>query len=111
MKKIDFEQERQWWNSKASTEESDIADMPINRMLRWRELERHLEGIETILEIGGGTGAFSIPLAKRGFRVTILIFQKTCLLKRRQKLKKFKTFLLSRRMLQICLSLMTTHLT
>jgi SAM-dependent methyltransferase len=68
----DFDRERQWWDAKAPKEESDSADESINRALRWREIERHLEGVQTILDIGGATGAFSIPLAKRGFQVTHL---------------------------------------
>ena len=67
-----FERERAWWNAKASSEEQDRADEAINRALRWREIERHLAGVETILDAGGGTGAFSIPLARRGYRVTHL---------------------------------------
>jgi len=66
----DFDRERQWWNAKAPEEELDSRDENINRALRWREIERHLPGTKTILDIGGATGAFSIPLAKRGFRVT-----------------------------------------
>lgn len=37
-----------------------------------REIARHLEGVETILDAGGGTGRFSIWLAKQGYRVTHL---------------------------------------
>jgi SAM-dependent methyltransferase len=66
----DFDREREWWNAKASNEESDLADEHINRALRWREIERHLPTTKTILEIGGATGAFSIPLAERGYEVT-----------------------------------------
>ncbi|HXS96882.1 MAG TPA: class I SAM-dependent methyltransferase [Candidatus Limnocylindrales bacterium] len=68
----DFDRERRWWDSKAFKEETDSADEGINRALRWREIERNLEGVETILEIGGATGVFSIPLAGRGFQVTHL---------------------------------------
>ena len=72
--KVDFEKEKEWWNTKAAREEQDFADEAIIRLLIWREIERHLQGIETILDIGAGTGAFSIPLAKRGFDVTHLDF-------------------------------------
>lgn len=66
----DFDRERQWWDAKAGREEMDLADENINRALRWREVERHLEGVQIILDIGAATGAFSIPLAQRGFHVT-----------------------------------------
>jgi SAM-dependent methyltransferase len=68
----DFDRERQWWDAKAPKEETGSADESINRALRWREIERHLEGARTILDVGAATGAFSIPLAKRGFHVTHL---------------------------------------
>ena len=68
----DFDRERQWWDAKAPKEEQGSADESINRALRWREIERHLEGVRTVLDIGGASGAFSIPLAKRGFHVTHL---------------------------------------
>ena len=59
-----------FWDAAAPVEERDLEDEAINRALRWRHLERHLAGVETVLDIGGGTGAFSIPLARRGLRVT-----------------------------------------
>ena len=76
---VDFERERAWWDAKAQQEENDLADEAINRALRWREIDRHLEGIRTVLDVGGGTGAFSIPLASRGFHVTHLDFSKAML--------------------------------
>lgn len=71
---VDFKREREWWNSKADREETDLADEAVNRALRWRELERHLDGVRTVLDVGGGTGAFSIPLARRGYQVTHVDF-------------------------------------
>jgi ubiquinone/menaquinone biosynthesis C-methylase UbiE len=72
--KVDSEREREWWDAKAPKEEKDLSDEAVNRALRWREIERHLEGVQTILSVGGGTGVFSIPLARRGFSVTHLDF-------------------------------------
>ena len=83
--KVDFEREKRWWDVKAPREEEDVGDMSINRALRWREIERHLEGVETILDIGAGTGAFSIPLAQRGFSVTHLDLSPAMLEIARQK--------------------------
>lgn len=59
-----------WWNSIVDIEENDLDDEMINRLLRWKEIRRNLKGVNTILDIGGATGAFSIPLAKEGFEVT-----------------------------------------
>ena len=72
MMQADFDRHKQWWDEKAVNEETDLADEAINRALRWREIERCLEGVRTILEVGGGTVVFSIPLAKRGYDVTYL---------------------------------------
>jgi len=68
--KTNFDQEKEWWNSKADSEEQDRADEVINRLLRWREIERRLSGVNSILDIGAATGAFSISLAQRGYEVT-----------------------------------------
>ena len=53
----------------APGKEKDAADEAINRALCWREIERHLEGVKTILDVGAGPGEFSIPLARRGYQV------------------------------------------
>ena len=82
---VDFEREQLWWNAKAHKEERDLADEAINRALRWRVIERHLDGIETILCVVGRTGAFSIPLAERGFTVTHVDFSPRMLDLARQK--------------------------
>jgi SAM-dependent methyltransferase len=85
--KVDFNREKEWWDTKADKEEKDLGDEIINRALRWREIEKHLGGIRTILDIGGGTGAFSIPLAQRGFSVTHVDFSSCVLEIARNKAK------------------------
>jgi ubiquinone/menaquinone biosynthesis C-methylase UbiE len=84
---IDFEREKNWWDAKSAKEERDLADEGFNRALRWREIERHLEGVKTILDIGAATGAFSIPLSERGFQVTHLDFSPAMLAIARAKAK------------------------
>jgi len=69
---VDFQRLRTWWDAKADREDKDTGDEAINRALRWREIERNIEGVESVLDIGAGTGAFSIPLAQRGYAVTHL---------------------------------------
>ncbi|MBX7222783.1 MAG: class I SAM-dependent methyltransferase [Blastocatellia bacterium] len=71
---VDFEMLRQQWNLKAAAEEAWAVAPSINRELRWREIRRNLSEVRTILDVGAGTGAFSIPLAKLGFEVTHLDF-------------------------------------
>jgi ubiquinone/menaquinone biosynthesis C-methylase UbiE len=88
---VDFDRERAWWDAKAPEEEQDLSDEAINRALRWREIERHLEGVQSILAIGGGTGVFSIPLARRGFCVTHLDLSLAMLDTARQEAQDLET--------------------
>lgn len=73
MVNTEYEHEREWWNAKAKKEEIDFFDEKINRALRWKEIHKHLTAdIRTILDVGGATGAFSIPLAQKGYSVVHL---------------------------------------
>jgi len=87
---IDFDQEQAWWEGKAQREEDDLADEKINRLLRWRTIERYLKNVETILEVGGGTGAFSLPLARRGYRIVHVDFSKAMIDAARKKASGIK---------------------
>lgn len=88
--KPDFKKEQSWWEGKADREEQDLLDEPINRALRWREIERNLKGVKTIAEVGAASGAFTIPLAKRGYRVTHVDFSGPSLELAKKKAKKLK---------------------
>lgn len=88
--KPDFKREQAWWENKAAGEEKDLADEAINRALRWREIERNLKGIKTIAEVGAATGAFTIPLAKRGYKVTHIDFSAPAIVLAKQKAKGLK---------------------
>lgn len=65
-----------YWDRRAERESSRETEDPRKRVhtdLLWRMIERALpERGGTILDAGGGTGRFSLPLARRGFRVTHL---------------------------------------
>jgi len=61
-----------FWDAISRVEEADLDDEKTNRMLRFREVQRHLSGVRRILDVGAATGVFSIPLAKMGFDVTHL---------------------------------------
>jgi len=83
--KVDFDRERAWWDAKSPEEEQDLGDEAVNRALRWRQIERHLASVRTVLDVGAGTGAFSIPLAQRGFAVTHVDFSSAMLALAREK--------------------------
>jgi len=87
----DFSRERAWRDAKAAKEDHASADESVNRALCWREVERHLESVKTILDIGAATGAFSIPLAQRGFTVTHLDFSPAMLAIARERAKGITT--------------------
>lgn len=86
----DFKKEQAWWENKASGEERDVADEIINRELRWREIERNLKGVTTIAEVGAATGAFTLPLAKRGYKVTHIDFSAPAIALAKRKAKGLK---------------------
>ncbi|MDO8803749.1 MAG: class I SAM-dependent methyltransferase [Elusimicrobiota bacterium] len=88
--KPDFKREQIWWEGKADGEERDIADEPINRALRWRAIDRSLQGIKTIAEVGAATGTFTIPLAKRGYKVTHIDFSAPAIALAKKKAKGLK---------------------
>lgn len=61
-----------FWDQISQTEETDLDDEKINRLLRFKAMQPYLENVKTILDIGGAIGAFSLPLARMGFQVTHL---------------------------------------
>jgi len=82
---VDFDREREWWDAKAWKEEKLTGDEPVNKALCRREINRHLEEVRTILDVGGGTGAFSIPLAEAGYAVTHVDYSPAMLERAREK--------------------------
>lgn len=88
--KPDFKKEQAWWEAKAAEEEKDLRDEFVNRALRWREIDRNLSGIKTIAEVGAASGAFTIPLAKRGYRVTHIDFSGPAIELAKKKAKGLK---------------------
>jgi len=65
---------RAYWDARADREASRERENPrkqIHTDLLWRLVERALpEGTGSILDAGAGSGRFSLPLARRGYRVT-----------------------------------------
>jgi 2-polyprenyl-3-methyl-5-hydroxy-6-metoxy-1,4-benzoquinol methylase len=66
--------ERFWnWPTKGEEEarrEELFMDDIIQKAHLDREIARHLAGVKTVFDGGAGAGRFTIPLAKRGLRVT-----------------------------------------
>lgn len=78
---------RKFWDAISAIEEVDLDDEKINRILRFRAVQRHLEGVKSILDVGAATGAFSIPLARLGYDVVHLDLSEEMLRIARQKAK------------------------
>lgn len=88
--KPDFKKEQAWWEGKAEGEERDVGDEAINRALRWREIRRNLKGVKTIAEVGAAAGAFTIPLAKQGYKVTHIDFSAPAIALAKKKAKRLR---------------------
>lgn len=61
-----------FWQRSAADREAARDAVPAARaalLLTWREIERRLAGVRTVLDVGAGLGRFSLPLARRGFEV------------------------------------------
>ena len=82
-----FNKDEEFWNSIVNIEEEDFDDERINRLLRWKEVFSNLDGVKTILDVGAATGAFSIPLAEMGYKVTHLDITPGMLSKAEEKAK------------------------
>ena len=69
---MDSDAVRRKWDEAATAEAEWAARPSLNRSLRQREIDQRLDGVRSVLDVGGGPGTFSIPLAKRGLAVTHL---------------------------------------
>jgi len=65
---------RQFYNESAEKEGSRLERHQLERDMTWRYLDKFLPRRGKILEIGCATGAYTIPLAKRGYTVTAIDF-------------------------------------
>jgi len=62
----------EFWNRHAAREDDREHRNPVKRVhtdLVWREIEARLDGVKTVLDVGAGTGRFSLPLARKGLDV------------------------------------------
>jgi S-adenosylmethionine-dependent methyltransferase len=65
---------RQYYNDSAEKEDGRLERHQLEREMTWRYLDKYLPRRGKILEIGCATGAYTIPLAKRGYQVTAIDF-------------------------------------
>ena len=61
---------RELYNAAWDVEETRLERHRLEADITWRYLDRHLPPTGRLLEIGSGTGAYTFPLAKRGYRIT-----------------------------------------
>ena len=84
-----------FWNERASKENKREKDNPIKQIhtdLLWRTIKKSIEQRKNlyILDAGGGTGRFSLPLAKLGHRIVLLDISSEMLRLASKKAKKEK---------------------
>jgi S-adenosylmethionine-dependent methyltransferase len=63
---------QEFYDSNVDKEDDRLDRHPIERDITWRYLEIYLPATGSILDIGAGAGAYTIPLAKRGYSVTAI---------------------------------------
>lgn len=73
MAKEIIEQQRQNWNNVFSDNPNAFGEAPSQAAQKAVSLFKE-EGVETVLELGGGAGRDTICLAQNGFRVSVLDF-------------------------------------
>lgn len=65
---------RSFYDRNVENEHSRLERHPVERDVTWRFLDKYLPPSGKILEIGAATGAYPVPLAKKGYSVTAVDF-------------------------------------
>jgi S-adenosylmethionine-dependent methyltransferase len=81
---------RQYYDDSVDKEDTRLERHQLERDMTWRYLDKYLPRRGKILEIGCATGAYTIPLAKRGYHVTAIDFAPKEVELCRQKVKAEK---------------------
>lgn len=79
---------RQYYDDSAEKEDGRLERHQLEREMTWRYLDKFLPRRGNILEIGCASGAYTIPLAKRGYNVTAVDFSPSLLDICRRKTQK-----------------------
>ena len=61
---------RAFYDANVDREHDRLTRHPIEHDVTWRYLDAYLPAKGTILDIGCATGAYTIPMARRGYHVT-----------------------------------------
>jgi S-adenosylmethionine-dependent methyltransferase len=81
---------QQFYNDSVEKEDTRLEIHQLERDMTWRYLDKYLPRRGKILELGCATGAYTIPLAKRGYHVTAIDFAPKEVELCRQKVKAEK---------------------
>jgi S-adenosylmethionine-dependent methyltransferase len=65
---------RRYYDERTEKEDARLERHILERDMTWRYLDKYLPRRGRILEVGCATGAYTIPLAKRGYTVTAVDF-------------------------------------
>jgi S-adenosylmethionine-dependent methyltransferase len=65
---------RRFYDESVEKEDARLGRHSLERDMTWRYLDKYLPRRGRILEVGCATGAYTIPLAKRGYSVTAVDF-------------------------------------
>jgi S-adenosylmethionine-dependent methyltransferase len=65
---------RRFYDESVEKEDARLGRHRLERDMTWRYLDKYLPRRGRILEVGCATGAYTIPLAKRGYSVTAVDF-------------------------------------
>ncbi|UCD09425.1 MAG: class I SAM-dependent methyltransferase [Dehalococcoidales bacterium] len=65
---------RSFYDRNVENEHGRLERHPVERDVTWRFLDKYLPSSGKILDIGAATGAYTIPLARKGYSVTAMDF-------------------------------------
>ena len=81
---------RQFYDDSVEQEDGRLDRHQLECEMTWRYLDKYLPRFGKILEIGCAAGAYTVPLAKRGYNVTAVDFSPNLIKACRQKARKEK---------------------
>jgi len=81
---------RAFYDENVEQEQGRLERHPIEHDVTWRYLDAYLPPRGKILDIGAATGAYSIPLAKRGYSVTAVDLSPALIKECRKRVREAK---------------------